>query len=108
MISITLDSQPLRFGNHKTSCNNRNSKQSTTLSTYIWKLKDENKNPRVKFTMLKQSRSYTPEIGKCHLCIAEKMEILKTDPREITNKRSEIMSTCRHKKKFKLENFIPK
>ena len=94
-----------KFGNHKSNCNNEKYAHATTLSSYVWKLKKENKNPRIKFSILRQVKSFTPEIGKCHLCIAEKMEIFKTDPETITNKRSEIMSTCRHRKKFTLENF---
>ena len=42
-IGLTSTTFKERFGNHKTSCNNQHSKQSTTLSTYIWKLKNENK-----------------------------------------------------------------
>ena len=85
--------------------NNENSGQSTTLSTYIWKLKNDNKNPKVKYSILKQIQSFTPEIGKCFLCTAEKMEILKSDPTKILNTRSEIMSKCRHRTKYMLENF---
>ena len=105
-IGLTATTFKVRHSNHKTSANNPHSKQSTTLSTYIWKLKNEQKNPRTKFSMLKQSKSFTPEIGKCHLCITEKMEILKFDSKKLLNARSEMMSKCRHKAKFTLEKFL--
>ena len=38
------------------------------------------------------------ENGQCNLCLDEKIEILKLKGSAI-NKRSEIISTCRHRKK---------
>ena len=106
-IGLAATTFKIRYRNHKSSSNNENSKQSTTLSTYIWKMKNEQKNPRTKFSIIKQSKSFNPEIGKCYLCTAEKMEILKFDSTSLLNKCSEILSSCRHRKKFMLDN-LPK
>ena len=106
-IGLTATTFKVRHSNHKTAFKNENSLQSTTLSTYFWKLKKEGKNPRVSFSVLKKSKSFTPESGRCALCLAEKLLILKSDPKKIVNKRSEIMSTCRHRLKYILEQFKP-
>ena len=104
-IGISVTTFKVRWRNHKTAFDNQYSLQSTTLSTYYWKLKLENKNPRVSFSIIKKVPSYTPEYGKCRLCTAEKLQILKWDPSKIINKRKELMSKCRHKAKFYLENY---
>ena len=51
-------------------------------------------------------KSFTPEIGRCGLCSAEKLEILKSQTSSLLNSRDEIMSVCRHKKKYFLENYL--
>ena len=104
-IGISATEFKVRYRNHKTAFNNEDSLQKTTLSTYYWKLKNENKNPRVKFSIIRGVPAYTPEYGKCRLCTAEKLLILKSDPSKIINKRKELMSTCRHKGKFYLSNY---
>ena len=71
-IGLTSTTFKERFGNRKSNCNNEKYAHATTLSSYVWNLKRENKNPKIKFSILKQVKSFTPEIGKCHLCIAEK------------------------------------
>ena len=48
---------------------------------------------------------YNPATKRCNLCLAEKYHIMKA-PRTITlNKRSELISKCRHKDKYKLMDF---
>ena len=39
------------------------------------------------------------------LCITEKLHILKADKSYLLNKRSELISKCRHENKFHLINF---
>ena len=43
---------------------------------------------------------------KCRLCLQEKFEILAyPNPDELLNKRSELVSKCRHVNKFLLANY---
>ena len=84
----------------------QNHSQSTTLSKYYWQLKDQGKNPSVSYSIIRVAPSYTPESGRCSLCTAEKLEILKSDQSKIVNSRNEIMAKCRHKAKFKLDNML--
>ena len=103
---LTATTFKVRHANHKTSFNDRKYCHSTTLSSYFWKMKDAGKNPKIKFRIARVIQSYTPEIGKCYLCTAEKVEIMRSDSKLTINKKNEIMGKCRHRPKFLLENFI--
>ena len=100
---LTATTFKVRYNNHTASFRNENTSQATTLSSYFWKKKLENKNPSVSFKIAKVIPSYTPESGRCALCTAEKLAILKSDKKTTINKRIEIMSSCRHKRKHILE-----
>ena len=91
-----------RYANHKSSFCNPVKKSETCLSKYIWKLKDRNIPYEIKWSLHKQSFPYQCGTRKCDICLSEKLEILKGDPKFLINKRSEIMNKCRHKLKFKL------
>ena len=43
----------------------------------------------------------------CNLCLAEKLEIIKADKKRLLNKRTELVSKCRHENRFYLCNFPP-
>ena len=89
-----------RYNNYTASFRNEDYGQSTTLSSYFWKMKHQQKNPSVTFQILRVVPSFTPERGRCALCTAEKLAILKADPKKTLNKRSDILATCRHKRKL--------
>ena len=92
-----------RFNNHKLSFNNEKYKNSTTLSIEYWKLKENNKNPTVQWRIVRQKKSYTPEMNYCPLCLQEKYEIATHNGRNLINKRTEIIAKCRHRRKFLLD-----
>ena len=54
---------------------------------------------------MRRVKPYSPEAGKCMLCIKEKLEIAKAleDPQNV-NKKSELMGHCLHKDRFLLAN----
>ena len=91
-----------RFGNHKSSFANPVRKFETCLSKYIWNLKEQNIPFEIKWSLHKQSFPYQCGTRKCDICLSEKHEILRGDPKLLLNKRSEIMNKCRHKLKYKL------
>ena len=91
------------YTQHKSSFNNENKSKSTTLSSHIWKLKEQKSNYSIKWEILDSAPSYTPQASKCFLCLKEKQIILYQG--STLNTRSEIANTCRHKRKFKLSNF---
>ena len=93
-----------RFSSHKSSFTHEKHRDSTALSQYIWQLKDEKKDHSISWKILKQCQSYKCGGRSCDLCTTEKLFILKADPQKsLSDKRSELVSKCRHMRKFKLE-----
>ena len=94
-----------RFGNHSRDFRDEDYANTTELSKEVWKIKRRGFTPKVTWRIIKQLPTYNPATKKCMLCIGEKMEILERDPKNLLNKRSELISTCPHKKKFKLSKY---
>ena len=94
-----------RYPNHVLSFNNGKYKNITELSKYIWKLKDEKKVHSLKWRILKKSQAYRNGSKRCNLCLTEKLMIISADPSKLLNKRSELISKCRHENKFYVKNY---
>ena len=95
----------VRYPVHVLSFNNEKYKSSTELSKYIWKLKDENKEYSIKWRILKKAQAYRNGSKRCNLCLTEKLAIIDGEPNKLLNKRSELVSKCRHENKFYLSNY---
>lgn len=91
-----------RYANHKQSFNTHKYKNSTSLSNEFWRIKELNGQPVIKWKVLRRSSSYNPNSKKCKLCLNEKYEIATFKGMNILNKRSEIISKCRHQNKYSL------
>ena len=95
-----------RFGNHKQSFNNVKYKTKTSLSTEVWRVKTQGGTPKITWRAIKQHRGFNPATGRCSLCLCEKLEILEHKGPNLINKKDEIVSTCRHRRKFLLTSNI--
>ena len=85
-----------RFYNHKKSFKNRGYASDTSLSKYIWEMKDKhNETPTLKWSIIKSVLAYSNISKKCALCLQEK----------IGDQRSEMFSKCCHANKFLLANY---
>ena len=91
-----------RFGNHNKSFRDKAYSKDTELSKEIWRLKEKNATFEVRWKIRRLCPSYEPSSKKCLLCLNEKMDILEYDGSNLLNKRSEIISTCRHRLKHSL------
>jgi hypothetical protein len=78
----------------------------TQLSKHIWNMKDQKIKYQIKWNQVRQARSYTNVSKKCNLCLWEKYYIIRQRKTATFNKRSELMSECRHSKKFLFDNAI--
>ena len=94
-----------RFGGHKTSFNNQKYKNKTTLSTHIWKLKEEKTNFTTRWSLVDRAPTFNPTTRKCRLCLKEKWYIMFKPATATLNERSEFYTTCRHRLKGLLVNF---
>ena len=99
-----------RYYNHKKSFKNRGYINETTLAKYIWEMKENyNVTPTLKWSIVKTVPSYSNITKKCMLCLHEKFEILNyPNQAELLNKRSDLVSKCRHGNMFLLRNYKDK
>ena len=96
-----------RFYAHQHSIRHRENRHSTTLSNHVWSLKDRDRRFTIKWTVLRKAAAYQNASKKCNLCTAEKLEILRASKDRSLNRRSELVSKCRHENRFYLCNFPP-
>ena len=96
----------LRYRNHVCSFKNERYKHATELSKYIWSLKDKSIPYNIKWRKVKQARSYSNMSKRCNLCLWEKYFIIYKPDMSTLNNRSELISNCRHSKKFLLKNVL--
>ena len=96
-----------RYYNHKTSFKNREKANDTTLSKYVWEVKDKYKEtPSLKWSIVKSVPGYSNITKKCLLCLYEKLEIINyPNQEELLSKPSELLSKCCHVNKYLLSNY---
>ena len=79
----------------------------STLAAHVWEVRDSGLSPTVEWSILLRSNAYQPGDHYCGICLGEVTLICFADPEESLNKRTELKQGCRHKAKFKLNNFPP-
>ena len=104
-IGLTATPFKTRYLSHKSSFNNRDKINQTELSKHIWKLKDAGTPYNITWTIKRRAQPYSPGSKKCSLCLLEKYFIITADRKNTLNSRSELVSTCRHKKKHLLSGY---
>ena len=93
-----------RFNNHSSSFRHQRLEKSTELSTRVWEQTNKGHDYQTLWSVIKEAVPYRCGARICSLCLAEKLQIIKVKPEELLNKRSELISKCRHKNKFLLKN----
>ena len=104
---LTASTFKQHFNSHQHSMRHRKHQHSIALSNYVWSLKDQDIAFDIKWTVLRKAAAYRNTTRRCNLCIPEKLEIMKADKDRSLNKRSELVSKCRHENQFYLCNFPP-
>ena len=78
-------------------------KPGTTLSRYIHKLRGEGTDFTITWDLLeKKQAGYNITSKSCRLCLLEKYHILFTPGAATLNKRRELFTSCRHRRKLTL------
>ena len=103
-IGLTENEFKLRFGNHQQSFRHDRYRTQTELSKHIWGLKDRGTNFEISWKILRHAKSYSNVAKRCSLCTMEKFFIICRSSMASLNKRTELISTCRHAAKHKLKN----
>ena len=94
-----------RFYNHRTSFSHEKYRYSTALSSYVWELKEKQwVDPIMKWEVIKKCRKYRAGNRTCNLCMEEKLVIANCKSKNMLNKRSEVLNSCRHKMAWLLYN----
>ena len=91
----------IRYSAHKSTIKNRPANH-TTLSSYIWKLKDKDIPFEVIWTIKARGHAFSSGGKSCDLCLTEKLIILTENQNTMLNKRDELLETCRHQRKHLL------
>ena len=98
-----------RHYGHTSDLRNEKYRNNTSMATHIWDKKDKGiEVSSTKWEIMKKCQKYEPGQKKCDVCVSEKLEIMKNRDPKTLNKRTELMATCRHKKRFKLCNVTSK
>ena len=102
-IGLTAMEIKKRIAKHKTDFRNRKYEKNTELSKHIWNLKDNNEPYDITWKIISRTKSLRNGDKVCQLCIREATLILQAGDQHL-NRRKEIASTCRHRKKYLLIN----
>ena len=86
-----------RFSNHKKSFNHEKHKNGTQLSNELWNIKASKEEPVLVWKILGQYQPYNVNTKRCLLCLNEKLQIAIYRGNNMLNKRTEIISKCRHR-----------
>ena len=99
-IGLTEGTFKTRFNGHKQTFRHEKYRNSSEISKKVWELKDKGSNYNLTWRVLQQAHAYKGGRGSCDLCASEKLHILN-NPSSL-NKRTELVSKCRHARKFLL------
>ena len=104
-IGITEGPFKFRLNNDNNTFRKAKNKNSTSLSKYIWDLKDNDIKFSIKWRVIKRCKAYKSSSKRCNLCLHEKFLIICHPELGTLNSRNELISACRHRKKHLLANF---
>ena len=99
-IGLTANQFKARYRNHQMSFRHEKRKNETELSKHLCKLKEEGKDFTVTWKIVAKAKPYTNLTKRCNLCTTEKFFLLTKPHMQTLNKRNELISTCRHRRKF--------
>ena len=93
-----------RYRNHKKESNHSKYQNSTELSKYIWKLKRDKIDFTIKWSIVERVNG-NANSTRCNLCLTEKLWIINSiNDENCLNKKSELISKCRHLNKVLLKS----
>ena len=99
-LGTSEDEFKTRYNNHTMSFRNKGYEKETELSKYVWKFKEKGEDFAIKQSFAAKASPYICGSKRCDLCLTKKLLIAKAHPRTLLNKRSAIVSKCRHRNKF--------
>ena len=92
-----------RPANHSPSFMYSDKWSTTTLSSYVWDLKDKGVDFNLEWRFIGRAKTFSTVSEICNLCTLEKYHILFTPQMATLNKKEEINNWCPHKKDILLD-----
>ena len=74
-IGMTGDTFKSRYLNHMKSIRNPKYKHETSLSSYVWKLKENGTNFKISWKVIDRGTVFNPTTNRCNLCLKEKYHL---------------------------------
>ena len=78
-------------------------RNDTELSKHLWKLKEKKEGYSISWKIIAKAKAYSNTTKRCNLCITEKFFILSNPQMATLDKRNELISNCRHRRKYILK-----
>jgi len=94
-----------RISSHVTTFQYPKYEKSTELAKHVWSAKKAGKSFEIEWSIIDRAKAYSNISKKCNLCTTEKFHILKSSGPSSLNKRSELVSKCRHQNNYLLAKF---
>ena len=94
-----------RYYGHQSDLRHHSKADSTTLSTYVWRIRDSGEEPEITWSKVSSAKPYSLGSRSCSLCLMEKTVIAKDISGQMLNRRRELMNRCLHKDPHKLTNY---
>ncbi len=103
-VGLTENTFKTRYTAHNSSFRNVGQKNATALSQHVWSLDDSSTPYTIKWKLLAAAtcKPYSPRSKRCNLCLKEKLFIMCKPKTSTLNSRNELVSACRHRRKFLL------
>ena len=71
----------------------------------MWEIKEKmGVDPIMKWEIIKKCRKYRAGNRTCNLCMEEKLIIADCKSKNMLNKRTEVLNSCKHKRAWLLYN----
>ena len=93
-----------RQNNHTNSLRNQDYENKTELSKHIWQLKRNVTEFNLKWKIAAYATPYRCCTRRCDLCLTKKYIIARAKKNNLLNKRTELISKCRHRNKYIFAN----
>lgn len=97
----SMEDFKVRYYQHKVSIK-KGPSLHTTLSSYVWKLKDDNISYKIKWSIKARGHTFSSGGRECDLCLTKRLVILTANQNTILKRRDKLLETCRHRRKHML------
>ena len=91
-----------RFIGHRSDMRHSENRHGSTLSKYVWELKDAGRQFDMQWRIIDRGAPYNNVTKRCILCDKEKYYIIYHRDMSTLNKRSKLFNVCKHRTKHLL------